>query len=147
MCKENLTHFNPATYKKPIDGTGEPPMLNHGYVNVLSIVSSIVLSDNCVSSWLPFCSIVGNAEPRMLPVAVDVGNETAESCKVVAFANCIFMLSSVWCCSITGNPQDIGTRDACEVSVTAAMNMHKNAAITSLFTIYYPPHDKRYFSA
>jgi hypothetical protein len=134
-----------TAYSKPIEGTGEPPMLNQGYANVLSAVWSMLLSDNCVASWSPVCRIVGNAVPRILPVLSDVGNETAEVLRSEAFAICMFMVLSVWCCSIVGNPHDSGTSDALDVIIIKDANMHKNAAMTILFTIYYPPLNTEYF--
>lgn len=80
-----------------------------------------------------------------VPVVV-VGNATVEWLASVAFVHCKFMVLNVWFCCSTGNPHDIGISDACDVIAIKAVNMHKMAAaITILFTIYYPPLITEYF--
>jgi hypothetical protein len=95
----------------------------------------MVLSFRAVWAWLPFCRIVGNAVPSMLPVVLVVGNETAEDSMSAAFANSMLVALSVWFCIRTGNPQDIGTRLATAVEVNIAITRTAKANILIFLTI------------
>jgi hypothetical protein len=110
-------------------------MLSHGYANMLLAVWSIVASFKAVWDWSPFCRIVGNADPSMPSVVLDVGNETAADCRSAALANSMSDECSVWFCIITGNPQDIGTRLATAVEVSIAIVRTAKANVIIFLTI------------
>ena len=97
--------------RKPMDGTGENPMLTHGYANVMLCCCCWKINLLCNWLWFDICRIVGNV-PKPVTVDVVVGNDMFDNSKSLAVAKSFSKPVNELFWTSVGNPHDIGIRFA-----------------------------------
>jgi hypothetical protein len=85
--------------------------------------------------WFPICPILGNAPPNKPPIP-PVGKDTVAASRSLAVATDDVRPVRELFCTMTGNPQDIGTRWAFAGYARIANDRTTSNSITDLFTIF-----------